>query len=209
MKPTIIDISGWQVNDRGESKLDWEQLKADGVTGVIVKIGEGGYLDQDFVYNINKAIDEGMRVGVYYYGYANNISSAVAEANKVIEWINEYMNGQCPELGIWYDAESDRMLTDKVNVIYPIANFISTLKTANLDNVGCYIGYRWLAWDCDCPACLPLDRGSVPEGMQFWLSQYNSKNDGLTDFPELNFKLWQFTSSYKNNGENIDGNIEY
>ena len=95
------------------------------------------------------------------------------------------------------------MLTDGVNVIYPIANFILTLKTAGLENVGCYIGYRWLAWDCGSPECLPLDRSSVPKGMKFWLSQYNDKNDGIVDFPDLNFVLWQYTNSYENNGAPI------
>ena len=41
----VVDISAWQSDDDGHTKVDWDGLVTAGVEGVIIKIGEHSTLD--------------------------------------------------------------------------------------------------------------------------------------------------------------------
>ena len=104
----IVDISAWQEN------VDWQGLLDAGVEGVIIKLGERDALDSMFVEHVNHAVEYGLKYGVYYYAHACTRDEAVREADTVAAWLKEYLRGETPELGIWYDAESMRMTTGDV-----------------------------------------------------------------------------------------------
>ena len=67
----VIDISAWQEN------IDWEAVKAAGVEGVILKLGERTRLDTMFVEHVNNAVKYGLKYGVYYYAHAATIDEAI------------------------------------------------------------------------------------------------------------------------------------
>lgn len=191
----VIDISAWQTD------IDWQAVKDAGIEGVILKIGEHYKLDEKFIEHVNNAVAYGLRYGVYYYGHASSINEAVAEANWVDKQIKTYLNGKNPALGIWYDAEDNSMLNGEQNVVYPIANFVHTLREAGYNYVGIYTSYNWLTNVIDLQP-LPLD---VP----IWVAQYYHENSFKLEYPNRVCKMWQYTDCEQIGNMQLDCNIYY
>ena len=86
-----IDVSEHQ------GEIDWEAVKADGVTFAILRVGYGGdYSDQDdkcFAYNVSECERLGIPYGVYLYSYAYDAASARSEANHVYYDLEYTSNG--------------------------------------------------------------------------------------------------------------------
>src|SRR5574344_881003 len=99
----IIDIS------YAQTSIDWDYVKSEGIEGVIIKMADGVDLDDNFGRYVNGATAAGLPYGVYLYGYAQDKERAQREAETAISIIKEYLNGQCPELGIWYDIEESML----------------------------------------------------------------------------------------------------
>lgn len=69
----VIDVSAWQEG------INMAQVKAEGVYGVIVKLGENYRETETARKQIFEALDAGLKVGVYYYSHAMSIEEAKAE----------------------------------------------------------------------------------------------------------------------------------
>ncbi|MDD6784754.1 MAG: GH25 family lysozyme [Eggerthellales bacterium] len=94
-----IDVSshqGW---------IDWDAVKADGITFAIIRCGYGGdYSDQDdafFEYNASECERLGIPYGIYLYSYAYNTDMALSEAEHVLRVIAGYH----PTYPVYYDLE--------------------------------------------------------------------------------------------------------
>ena len=133
----VIDISAWQ------TEIDWQGLVDSGVEGVILKIGERSSFDNMFVDHINHAVEYGLQYGVYYFAHACTYDEAVAEADQVAAWLKEYLRGETPPLGIWYDAESNRMLNGDVTEC--CRAFINQLTNYGHQYNGVYASWSWLS----------------------------------------------------------------
>lgn len=94
-----IDVSEHQ------GEIDWEAVKADGVTFAILRVGYGGdYSDQDdkcFAYNVSECERLGIPYGVYLYSYAYDTASARSEANHVLRVLGSHK----PSYPVYYDLE--------------------------------------------------------------------------------------------------------
>lgn len=94
-----IDVSEHQ------KSIDWEAVKADGVTFAILRVGYGGdYSDQDdnyFEYNVSECERLGIPYGVYLYSYAYDAASARSEANHVLRVLGNHK----PNYPVYYDLE--------------------------------------------------------------------------------------------------------
>lgn len=184
-----IDVSAWQEN------IDWPAVKEAGIEFCIVKLGEGCRLDSSFVVHINAAVDSNLKVGIYYYARATSEGAAQAEADWVAAQIREYLNGVCPEMGIWYDMEAPQIDDSGVDITALCRAFIDELTAAGFNYVGVYSSYNWLTNKIDTAS---LD---VP----YWCAQYNSQ----CDFEHPNLKIWQYTDSLQIAGVNFDANELY
>jgi GH25 family lysozyme M1 (1,4-beta-N-acetylmuramidase) len=191
----VIDISAWQ------EWIDWQAVKDAGIEGVILKIGEHYKLDEKFIEHVNNAVAYGLRYGVYYYSHATFIHEAVAEANWVDKQIKTYLNGKNPELGIWYDAEDKDMLEGYLNVVYPIANFISTLLDKGYNYVGLYSSYNWLTNIIDLKA--------LPDYVPIWVAQYYHQNSFAIENPNRICRMWQYTDCERIGNMGLDCNVYY
>lgn len=191
----IIDISAWQED------LDWQAIKNAGVQGVIIKLGEGANLDEMFIEHVNNAVANGLKYGVYYYAHASNIDEARREAYYVDNWISTYLNNKNPELGIWYDAEDSTMLGGNQNVVYPIANFIHTLREIGYNYVGVYTSYNWLT--------NVIDLQPLPKDVPIWVAQYYHENSFKIEYPSRICKIWQYTDSEQIGNMSLDCNVYY
>lgn len=179
----IVDISAWQDN------FDWDYFISLGVEGVIIKIGENNCLDSMFVEHVNNAVAHGLPYGIYYYTHASSYDEAVADADSVAGWISEYLNGQTPELGIWYDAEDNSMLNGDVTAT--CMAFLNRLTDYGHQYQGIYASWNWLSKE----GAHHIDVDALPEYVPLWSAQYNSY-DNLSDEYPGRVRIWQYTDNF-------------
>ena len=188
---TIIDVSAWQGDDYGNSTVDWDGLITEGIEGVIIKIGEGAKLDEAFIDHANQAVAHGLKIGIYYYGHACTPEEAQQEAQQVEAWVDEYLNGSCPALGIWYDAESQRMLEGDTTAI--CSTFISYLNGIGYKYVGIYSSWNWLSSE----GSHYIHMEELEDYVPYWVAQYGNPSCSLAEEnPEANIRFWQYTDHY-------------
>lgn len=186
-----IDISAWQ------EEVNWQGLKDNGFNFVIVKLGENGKLSSSFIEQINAAVDNGMKVGVYYYTRATTADGAAADADFVADAIKIYLNGVAPEMGIWYDMEDSSILNSGADITGLCKAFLEQMQMKGLA-AGVYSSYNWLTNYIDAAVL------NVP----VWVAQYNSQDDFTAEHPGVNVLMWQFTDHVSDDLP-YDGNIYY
>ena len=85
-----VDVSEWN------GDINWQQAKNDGVEYAFIRCGFGKDSEKqdDKYYHINmeNALEAGVKVGVYFYAYAVDYDSAVAEAYHCIRLVEQYKN---------------------------------------------------------------------------------------------------------------------
>lgn len=97
-----IDVSKWQ------GEIDFQKVKGAGAEFVIIRISHqdgfnGEYIiDPYFKSNIEGAKENGLKVGVYFYSYANSVEEAKKQANWIVNNLKDYKL----DLPIVYDWES-------------------------------------------------------------------------------------------------------
>ena len=120
----IIDIS------KHNGSIDFSKVKADGISGVIIRAGYGRHISQkdptfETYYSNAKAV--GLNVGAYWYSYADNPTDAKTEAAVFLEAIK----GKRFELPVYLDIEEEKhaaMGTDICTVM--VDTFCSALEAA-------------------------------------------------------------------------------
>ena len=192
----IIDLSAWQ------TYVPWGLLVSEGVEGVILKIGEHSNLDDMFVEHVNNAVKHGLKYGVYYYGHAANYDEAAAEADQVADWLAEYLRGETPELGIWYDAESQRMLSSD-NVTANCMTFLNRLTEHGHQYNGIYASWNWLSKE----GAHYIHLDELPYYVPIWVAQYSRHCDLKDEYPDR-VRIWQYTDHY-NDSLPYDANIYF
>ena len=96
----IIDIS------KHNGSIDFAKVKADGISGVIIRAGYGRHISQKdptFETYYAGAKAAGLNVGAYWYSYADNPTDAKTEAAVFLEAIK----GKKFELPVYYDIEEE------------------------------------------------------------------------------------------------------
>lgn len=192
----VIDISAWQ------TEIDWQGLVDSGVDGVILKIGQEDNLDDMFVEHVNHAVEYGLKYGVYYYAKACNYDEAVREADIVASWLKEYLRGETPELGIWYDAESPKMLLNSDDITSVCMAFLNQLTNYGHQYQGIYSSWNWLSKE----GAHHIHIDDLPEYVPIWVAQYSSHCDLKDEYPDR-VRIWQYTDSLY--GMSLDGDIYY
>lgn len=97
-----IDVSEHQAN------IEWQAVAEDGVEFAVIRAGYRGYSkgglyeDEYFKQNIEGALENGIKVGVYFFSQAVDTQEAVEEA----EYLLELIDGYDVELPVVYDWES-------------------------------------------------------------------------------------------------------
>ena len=184
---SYIDVSAWQL------KIDWAQVKAAGIQGVIIRAGIGdvlsypGQVDQYFEYNYSECKRVGLPVGAYFYCYAKTAEEAQREAQGCLKLIQ----GKQFELPILYDVEESRTFaTGKTNEI--IKAFADVLEAA-----GWWVGVY--TYKCAADAYL-TDRTKTRYTMA--IAQYADKCSYKGQYA-----IWQNSSTTRVDG--ISGNVDH
>ena len=130
-----IDVSKWQ------GDIDFSKVKNAGASFVMIRVGSqsgtgGEYvLDPTFKQNIENALKNDLKVGVYFYSYANSKKEAQKQANWVIKQIKDYEIS----LPVVFDFESFDAFNQMELSIFglnEVANsFIETINDAGYEGV--------------------------------------------------------------------------
>ena len=189
-----IDVSYYQ------GTIDWEAVAADGVEFAFiraaVRYSSSGTLsvDSKFYDNIEGALANGIKVGVYVFSQAITVEEAIEEADFLIELVEgydidlplvfdpEFVTSSTTGLhyGRLYEAFTETSSSDRVNFMTELANaFLNEVEEAGY--VGMYYSsYSWLKNYVDASSF------STP----VWLARYNTYAGYSGDYA-----FWQYSSS--------------
>ena len=170
--------------------IDWSKVKSSGVEGAIIRVGYGRDMtkqdDARFKANIEGALAQGLRVGVYIYSYAKNDDSARSEAQHVLRLIAPYKEKLT--LPVYYDLEEPGTENGAKERAIIFGNII---EKAGLW-CGIYASLSW--WQTYLSG---LDRFTK------WVAAWGSNNGKPNAKPNIQgLDLWQYTSKGKVEGIN-------
>lgn len=188
-----IDVSKWQ------GEIDFRKVYEAGAEFVMIRIGyQDGFggeymLDPYFKSNIESAISNNLKIGIYFYSYADSVE----ESKKQAEWIVNNLKGYKIDLPVVYDWES-WLNFNSLNVSLHKFNKIATTFLEEIEKNN-YIpmlysskNYLENIWD--------------EQNYKVWLAHYTTK----TNY-QGNYYLWQMCSDGKIDGINgyVDIDILY
>ena len=168
-----IDVSKWQ------GAIDFSKVKEAGAEFVIIRVGHqngvgGEYvLDPYFKRNIRKALDNKLKVGIYFYSYADSKK----EARKQAEWVIKQIKDYDITLPIAFDFESFTSFNSMNLSLYQLnevaESYFSTLEDKGYDTM-LYGSKNYLN------AIWKYNTNKV------WLAHYTDKTDYDKDY-----MMWQ------------------
>ena len=183
-----IDVSKWQ------GDIDFKKVKDAGASFVMIRVGSqkgtgGEYvIDPYFKQNIENAIENDLKVGIYFYSYADSEKEAKKQANWIIKQIKDYEIS----LPIVFDFESFDAFNEMELSIFglnEIANtFIETVDKA---------GYKGVLYGSKNYLNAIWKYHTAP----VWLAHYTDK----TNY-EGEYFMWQMCDDGKIDG--IDGYVD-
>lgn len=183
-----IDVSEWQ-------SVDWKKVKKSGIDYAIIRAGfgrEASQVDAEFERNYKNAKKAGIKLGAYWYSYADSVADAEREAEACLEVIK----GKTFELPIYYDLEDYSQVGFSEITLTNIAK-----KFCNKIKAGGFVPgvYANLTWFDNY-----LDYAELKRLYSIWLAQYNFE-------AQLDCDIWQYTSegSVKGIAGDVDVNIIY
>ena len=174
--------------------IDWKKVAATDVDFAIIRAGYGyTYVDPRFKYNIENAIANGIKVGVYWFVYALSVDEAIKNADKFHSVIAPYAKNIT--MKVWCDFEYDSdNYANKNGIAFSkesrtaiVKAFCERLKELGYD-VGVYANRDYLRYKFEDLSEYPL-----------WYALYNSTKD-------RECLMWQHTSKGKVDG--ITGNVD-
>nr|DAR13383.1 MAG TPA: hypothetical protein [Caudoviricetes sp.] len=184
---TCVDISEFQQD------INFNKMKNDGIKAVIIRAGYGRESSQKdcmFESHYRNAKAAGLKIGVYWYSYADSAGDAEKEAKACLECINN----KSLDMPIYYDLEDNSQTKlGKAKLTEIAERFCETIKKSGY-RAGVYANLNWFN--------NYLDYDKLKKKYSIWLAQYNSVN-------ELSCDIWQNSSTGRVSGygKNIDTNI--
>lgn len=167
-----IDVCGYQGN------IDFKKAKANGVDFVIVKAGYSISTVDTWETNFTNAKNNGLKVGAYWYSYAQSIEDGIAEAKAFIK----ALNGKQLDFPVYFDLE-EKSQFDKGK------DFCTQLVEAfcgELEKAGYYAGVY-----CSTYWFTNFVEESVREKRPAWIADYRGKC-----YYTGTYGIWQYDAAY-------------
>ena len=202
-----VDVSSYNNGDHADGLLDWAAAKEDGVEFVIVRIGfrgtSAGQLNEDayFAVNIDGAMAEGIRTGVYFFSQAVTVEEAIEEADFVIEHLQEHpIDGP-----VCFDWERD----DSSYRVYRVPADMATACAVAFCRRIAMAGYTPVVYESRDTGYKKYDQGALAPYLS-WYSKYLDKGS-RNPCPDFYYHtdLWQFSKrcAVAGIGKRVDGNL--
>ena len=178
-----IDVSTYQ------GDINWAKVKADGIDFAFIKATQGrsvsnaslrNFEDSKFAQNIVNANRWGIRIGVYHYLTAWNVTEAMREAEYFLSVIAPYRS----IIDLWaaVDVEDSRSPKDKTLMAQIVNTFCSRVEAE---------GYRPMVYTN--PDWLTNKLGNVSH-WDLWLALWRNKANVPTADKYQNLRVWQWGS---------------
>ncbi len=167
-----IDVSGFQ------GKIDFKKVKESGVEFVIVKAGYSVSTVDTWEINYANAKNSGMKVGAYWYSYAQSIDDGIKEAKAFIK----ALKGKQLDFPVYLDLE-ERSQFDKGKT------FCTELVEAfcgELEKAGYYAGVY-----CSTYWYTNFVEESVREKRPAWIADYRGEC-----YYTGTYGIWQYDAAY-------------
>lgn len=183
-------------------RINFNGMKAAGVDYVMIRLGARGYstgqisLDENFVENIEGAIEAELDIGIYFYSQAVNQEEATQEANFVAQNLEPYKEHITYPVAIDMETVSndkariDGLSRDAKTEV--TGTFLNCIKAAGYTPM-IYGNKEWLIKNIDLTKLQDFD---------VWLSQHEE----TPDYP-YQFAMWQYTATGVLNGITGDANL--
>ena len=193
-----IDVSVYQGN------IDWKAVKESGVDFAMIRVGYRGWgtgrivYDSNYKYNLENALKNGIKCGVYFYTQAINEAEAREEADFIIDAIKQY--------NITYPVviDSEESTTAKIGR----ADKLSVEERTRICDAFCKRveerGYTGMIYASKYWFHFNLDMKKL-SGYKIWLAHYTGSPENKTDY-NGKYDIWQYTS--KGNISGISGNVD-
>lgn len=168
----ILDTSKWQ-----NSKVDFAAAKRAGYAGVILRVGCGSTKDKCFEKDYASAVAAGMLVGAYFYTYSTTEAQAVADATRVLGWLNN----RHLDLPVAYDVEDAKQKgTGRKSVNSAMYNAFSARIKAKSYDCMLYTGeYFYNNY---------FNKNMIAD--KLWIAKYSTKSPSVG----REVYMWQYTS---------------
>lgn len=184
MAVKAIDVSCWQVG------VDYNKVKAAGITAVLIRAGfgrESSQKDSRFEEHYRNAKAAGLKIGVYWYSYADSTSDAITEAKACLSCLS----GKTLDLPVYFDMEEPWQISyGKATLTKMAENFCDTIKKYGY-RAGVYANAYWFS------SC--LNYSTLRNKYSIWLAQWASSHSIKCD-------IWQYSESGSVNG--VSGNVD-
>ena len=202
----FVSMQGVDVSSH-QSEIDWAKVRAAGIEFAMLRVGgrgygvqTGGYIysDAQFENNIRGALENDVKVGVYFFSQAVSIAEALEEAEYVLSTIEGY-DVAFPVVYDWENISNARARTDNLS-----SEILTDCAIAFCETVAA-AGYKPMVYFNLYISTKLYDLGRLAE-YDFWLAEYK-------DVPEFyyDFKIWQYTDKGKVDGisGHVDMNISF
>gem|GEM_PF-863024 len=195
----ITSCMGVDVSEHN-GRIDWKKVRDAGIEFAFVRVGYRGpgegtlELDKYARDNIEVALANGLKVGVYFCTQAITEAEGIAEAEFVLNIIKDY-DITWP---VVFDTEEWNPKNYPSLPNGPRGNNISrdqrtAVTKAFLDRIAA-AGYQAMVYSSVYWSILNINRDEIAE-YPFWLANYTDKVSYRYDF-----NIWQYTSDGKVNG---------
>ena len=184
----LIDVSKW------DRDIDWKKVKEAGVEYAMIRLGTQKALDKEsvideyFEKNYKGDKENDIKIGVYYFSYANDVEDAKIQA----EWVLDKIKGYEIDLPVSLDWESWEYFSEFNMSLHDLnelaSTFLGMIKEKGYDAIN-YSSKSYLenVWNV--------------KDYYTWLAHYTINTNYQGDF-----LIWQFTSSGRIPG--IKGNVD-
>ena len=190
----VFDLSEYQPDDRVQ------ELLSENPEGFILKLGETisgtPSLDPKFVQFVNEITAAGLPYGIYYVSHAHDEDEFMMEANWINDQMADLLNGNMPELGVWWDVEVEAVCREDV---WPqLRDVIGTMEGWYNDmRIGIYSGYSYFNQYIDMGE---LAYYQIP----VWVAQYGYYENSLkAQHQELKNVAWQYGDTYNDMSQDV------
>ncbi len=189
-----IDLSYYQ------KEIDWELLKSEGISFVMLRIGYRGYesadlfIDKHFYEYLEGAEKAGIDVGIYFFSQALSVKEAIEEAEFVVENLKGY-EITYPVAFDWEPVEKESARTSLEGfpeMTESCIAFCEIIKAAGYTPM-LYANKSQLLEQYDI---LQLEQYDI------WLAEYDNERP---EYP-YQFAMWQYTS--EGEVEGIEGDVD-
>ena len=179
-----IDISTWNTN------VNYCAVRSDGVVAAILRAGYGrevSQIDSQFENHYRGCREAGLKIGIYWYSYADSVADAEQEARACLA----ILNGRAIDMPVYFDMEEAWQISLGMSTLTAMAErFCETIKAGGY-RAGVYSNLNWFY--------NYLDYDYLKSRYSIWLAQWSGSYS-------LDCDIWQ--NSETGDIDGINGNCD-